>query len=837
MVSSPNPTLGERCHRILASANLSGRPAQVPSFSWNQNGQGLIANETTLHIITPNLGFHPRMSPNLKVDCSSASLESELEHFHSVIEISKDFEDKHLSTRWDAGKDYSSTFPTFVGNRWKQACWSTAGLGPNGSCLIATVNSQLELSIYGSKKDPYRGPWIKFGLVDTSPLTKWTQASFLQARAKGLHLHSHSLTEEDRLQRHLSLSRQVTYAAWARSVPSDQGPTYDTWSSLLLTVTRGGDLIIWDWSKEQFKMNVVTVINISREMLSQIEVEEFDTSSNLATAHVAVVAARDIVVLTLKVGPGKHVELFKNPVQPPPIGSNQVTRMSWVNGKLIYVHPGIINVFNPISGNRRAFVCENEEEDRNPFLPAIAIEKHSSDSVQIILQDSSHYSLPLASLDRSTVEREEGEEVAIHASPPTKTLGYDPMLEEVQKGYEGKQLVLGWDSDKKGYLGWGDAKEDTTDFVAIVRNEGPLASWKYVTQHKSRYTLNLRHTDSLPADPSARSILLMRKALSDECKLATNVRLRYYICHYLLVPQEEREAFLFASFDVLEREAEDLYEFVAKYFQEGSTKRLQEMGRWRAASWFASWASVRKTEGSKVDIFKRLSDSFQHSLMMAQLKNIAEDLLESLPLQDEPMEADERVENPCSLSNGNSEAKEYCRRIAALSYLLHREEPPPSSVDDQDEAEVCLTSGLLRIGARIIDEALGETPEEVFQGWEREISQIHALRLGEKCPACEEPLEIKLEGGLLRQSRCLSGHIWPLCSVTFSTLSGPTAKTCLGCWNKSEFEGQDEEEGNGGGGTRENLSSDRRLLGGPIRSKILESCTLCPYCGNNWILL
>ncbi|KAJ6580956.1 putative zinc-finger of transcription factor IIIC complex-domain-containing protein [Mycena capillaripes] len=118
-------------------------------------------------------------------------------------------------------------------------------------------------------------------------------------------------------------------------------------------------------------------------------------------------------------------------------------------------------------------------------------------------------------------------------------------------------------------------------------------------------------------------------------------------------------------------------------------------------------------------------------------------------------------------------------------------------------------------------EALIDVLSSNIPSFSKEIYQKHAME--ETCPACG--LEVHLESG--SEGSCSRGHTWSRCSVTTFILSTPNVRTCVGCTRKAFLPLSSCSSASVSNWLPPSAQSW-------VVEEFLESVSRCLFCGNNF---
>ncbi|WFD33041.1 histone acetyltransferase [Malassezia sp. CBS 17886] len=157
---------------------LQGGSAREPSacLAWSADGQVAVVATDAIHILTPCIGYAPDLCADaagiVHADADAPLVapgaRDQLAHFATAIPARPDTE---RTAADDAGDEVAtaSVSPPVLSGAWCAAAWSPRGLGPLGSCVLATVNARGSLRVYETQNCVH-GPWVAsaHGSVDAA---------------------------------------------------------------------------------------------------------------------------------------------------------------------------------------------------------------------------------------------------------------------------------------------------------------------------------------------------------------------------------------------------------------------------------------------------------------------------------------------------------------------------------------------------------------------------------------------------------------------------------------------------------------------------------------------
>ncbi|KAI0630592.1 putative zinc-finger of transcription factor IIIC complex-domain-containing protein [Trametes polyzona] len=100
--------------------------------------------------------------------------------------------------------------------------------------------------------------------------------------------------------------------------------------------------------------------------------------------------------------------------------------------------------------------------------------------------------------------------------------------------------------------------------------------------------------------------------------------------------------------------------------------------------------------------------------------------------------------------------------------------------------------------------------------------------LDELCPACHAPIPLQDPENAV----CPNGHVWARCCVTSLLLATPTVRTCVGCTRKALLPAPED-----GAPVHDAGWLPNSARGSWVLRDLLDATRRCPFCGNNFVTL
>ncbi|KAI0642097.1 putative zinc-finger of transcription factor IIIC complex-domain-containing protein [Trametes meyenii] len=101
--------------------------------------------------------------------------------------------------------------------------------------------------------------------------------------------------------------------------------------------------------------------------------------------------------------------------------------------------------------------------------------------------------------------------------------------------------------------------------------------------------------------------------------------------------------------------------------------------------------------------------------------------------------------------------------------------------------------------------------------------------LDELCPACHASIPLQDAESAV----CVNGHVWARCCATALLLTTPNVRTCVGCTRKAFLAAPTSE----GAPVHDSGWLPNSARGSCVLRDLLEATRRCPFCGNNFVTL
>ncbi|TFY72445.1 hypothetical protein EVG20_g550 [Dentipellis fragilis] len=240
----------------------------VNCLQWTSNGQIIFVAKNAIYILTPDPGINFDSSSTVK---SPQVGENEaikpLDLFRTVIEC-----DRVILHHWPSeSQEWGSVALGSLDISLRSVTASPGSLTADGRCLLAVLNSNLELSLWGPVKNHLKGRWDK--LQDIT--------SFLKTVGAG--------DAESEIQR--LLQAQTVCASWSTQADFSVTPSPDHDGSLLAVGNRAGSVVflrLLDMPVEENYFEHTASITVTKRWVNHLAWSPWSSSgSNKCTATLA----------------------------------------------------------------------------------------------------------------------------------------------------------------------------------------------------------------------------------------------------------------------------------------------------------------------------------------------------------------------------------------------------------------------------------------------------------------------------------------------------------------------------------------------------------------------
>ncbi|PCH44432.1 hypothetical protein WOLCODRAFT_105111 [Wolfiporia cocos MD-104 SS10] len=211
-----------RPHEIstLSMAAVSAVPSSY-CIRWTGDGQLLVLTKTAIYILTPDIAIHIGTPSQIKQALDGRNIPENpatISWFRTMIGF-----DKTLAHHWPADcQDWGAVSLGSLDPILRAVTPSPSNFTTDAGCLLAVLNSNMELTLWGPVKDHLKGEWIK--VLDVTA----------ELRAQYISENESMLVR--------TLRAQATCIDWSPQAVFDSSPAPQLNSSLLAVGNRAGSV-------------------------------------------------------------------------------------------------------------------------------------------------------------------------------------------------------------------------------------------------------------------------------------------------------------------------------------------------------------------------------------------------------------------------------------------------------------------------------------------------------------------------------------------------------------------------------------------------------------------
>ncbi|WVR07016.1 hypothetical protein IAU60_004055 [Kwoniella sp. DSM 27419] len=217
----------------------------------------------------------------------------------------------------------------------RQAIWSPSGLSDLGGCLLVVMTSNMQVSVYAPRNDPYTKQWDE--IADLTAKTK----SMLPSGEAGTEL-----TEKGMLE------MRSTCMQWSQHIPLPKMIGVD--GSLLALANRAGKLALWSYGpQKRFRRTALIDMSIKGGWIADLAWSEWTAIGETASEARIAMALTDGTVWLAVVK--RIIELIDNKrgwkldVTSPTLldkgDKRKITAIKWVGDVLVWTKAGSVHLF------------------------------------------------------------------------------------------------------------------------------------------------------------------------------------------------------------------------------------------------------------------------------------------------------------------------------------------------------------------------------------------------------------------------------------------------------------------------------------------------------------
>ncbi|KAG8857931.1 hypothetical protein FRB91_010627 [Serendipita sp. 411] len=701
---------------IYGTLKVPAKPsvASTRSLQWTPDGQLIVLGETTIYLLTPEIGI------NLDYNAANKAHETtNIPWATTAIPLqATGFQWPELSSEWTTICLGSVDFS------WSAVTFSPTNYSPIGSCVLATLSSNLEVHLWAPKEDPYRGEWVQVQNVTGDLRTKIRETEGLPSEQQVLRA-------------------QIQTLAWSRQPPERRG----TDASILAMGNRAGEILFF--CMKDGRVSLVESIQVSTSWITHLAWANWQEGDQAVAAvlacgmsqgRIALVEVRQtrgpstIAVRILECSP--YVDDYRG-----------ITALEWIeteDGLPILVHckPGLVSVWrdNAGSGWSGLYIFQlrliQTSKSSTKFAPASGIVYlPQQNSLVISLIDGSYN---VVHLDESGPMLSDDDDTS-----PCNSNDMSKASRAVFLVAEEKETPKPKDGSEPSKL-YRNHVARTTGSLAV--DSGGVLIWLHQRLFPETF-------DFIP-DSQIRCLLMVaplissmeydyyalqeiQQGLSRDCNFFYQAPISVLRGAFVNL---KRRLFLERNVDAILSVLQPDTNTKVNSVKIVQPKGQEDMDKWRGIALDAAASTLS-------------GDSL---LCKEKLKfNLAYFCKSQLP-------KDKRFHDLSSKLQGNIEVI----RLGLIVDLILQ--LPSHIIEDSPSVH------------RIAQRAKAILPT-LHDKVEQLLGMIEDTTSSETCPACNQ--DIVFGDPLL--AKCEFGHYWGRCSVTFGILATPNVKNCIGCGRKT----------------------------------------------------
>ncbi|TBU30572.1 putative zinc-finger of transcription factor IIIC complex-domain-containing protein [Dichomitus squalens] len=837
MAELPLPT-------VLGLPAVSVSPS-VQGLQFSQDGQAVLLTKYAVYILTPDLGVNVHSSVIKKITDikpSPRGIVRPLGWLRTMIEY-----DRSLPHQWpiDCSEWGTVSLGSLDPSLWA-ATLSPSNLTMDAGCVLALLNSNLELTIWSASKNLLTGEWVMLEDVTSS-----------------LKIVAVAKTQGSAFKQMLQL--QSTCIEWSSQPSWGLTPAPRVDASLLAVGNRAGSVTFLRYNRTNRRMVVVEEVSVSDRWVTQLAwsswslIQDDTCEAMLACGtsdgSVTILTARQ--TLTAKPGITQFVQTHQLHLSVEPYDGEAcesdrraITAMRWANVAerspiLIYHKAGVLFLWSPSfgkaawSGSRTLLLRTQKRSVGSTALsPCSGISYIPTHDVCVVsLSDGSFHAIRNLfvdpSLDQSSSANVSSETLSAASraifvrAEPEKASFKDVDRTNGMTTFDGRATFL-----------WIYEASRPTDF-----------SYKHDAKHISTFVVAQQWEESFgdgvisdlaervghPSNSSGETPLSALRAIL--WQLRESVRIPRIHSGILKVLYQIPLSGALADFHIPPY-AGDWTSDVSREVRESLTTHLFGWDSTQSLRMRYAVAVFCQNHSEMPDVQQEFAKAA--SLFLAGVRNHVQATL--------------------------------IRHISALSELLNQDDISFAHRTIHQAATAGAPPTLAKEAEELRKQLLRSTPHPELSTdastgtGARTLSSLDSLV--EPCPACNVP--IPLSPADPESAICANGHVWARCCITSYLLATPTVRTCIGCSRKAfqpsltlaspavNMHAAEPTDGDshgdrgrdktapspqdtgssavgGVGGSSSVLPNSAR--NSRVVRDLLDATRRCPVCGNNFVVL
>ncbi|KAK7435518.1 hypothetical protein VKT23_019640 [Stygiomarasmius scandens] len=776
-------------HTVYTALNV---PTVIASPStkclqWSPDGQACFTSKSAIYIMTPDHGINFDTESVLKASPDGDREDRPLlGWFRTMIQF-----DKTEVCRWP---DYSQDFGAGSLGSIDITIWSMvfspSNVTPDAGCVMATLSTNMDLTLWTAGKNALKGEWAK--AFDVTPF-----------------LIEKFLKDESKTRTESTLTAQILCIAWSPQADFGLKPTPITLNaSLLVGGNRAGSLIFMRYRRDS-TLEVLQILDLSDKWITHVAFSRWELVEERTCIASVAYGTSDGVVGIVKVkqqlrdteGAGFAFDIATTiEIGGSVIGETRragLTALEWMNlpdrrPALVYCKPGTVHLWSPSSGSAVwsgdltiNLKTQKRSVGSSRLHPVTGLQHITRrDTLIISLFDGSFHAIRNLSTS-PTIEDDDSENALTSKLLSSAVRSVFSRVEQEQITFSDVNRTSGMVSyDDAGVLAWVHEASRPADF-----------SYKHDAKHNSMFIVAQIWND-LNDEAIIRQVsnaLSTSKAVVGASPLQI---LRFTFFHLRRKPVLNRIHSQLLEVLGIPSEDHSVGIVVPKWPQEQLSPEMRAEFRSSLASHLFGWDVLLslRMRLSLADFAWKLSDTTERQ---EECGRVAHSLL-------------------TTISHRN--LRTIIRHLVAVSDKF--------GLDDIPFVRRMVVQSLLEGSPPDLStegKALSEIVSNKFDG---DNQSSGYQNLNELCPACK--VEVRLDN--ITTATCTNGHTWSRCSVTTFILSTPHVRTCVGCTRKAFLPPSSIV----GHSTEEHTIMPPGARGWFVED-LLEAVHRCLFCGNSFV--
>ncbi|KAG7450657.1 uncharacterized protein BT62DRAFT_984993 [Guyanagaster necrorhizus] len=775
-------------HTALNLPTATSHPSSN-CVQWSSDGQVVIATKSAVYIMTPDHGINFDTTSVIRSVGEAGGI-PHVGWFRTLIQL-----DKTAAVRWpEYSQEWGANSLGSIDVSLLAVTISPSCVTVDAGCVVATLSSNMDLSLWVSSKNTLKGEWTRthdvttflikeYALVHETDLSNVLKAQIISA----------SIIYDTSIQHKFT----ITGMSWSSQPNFGVSPSPMINGSLLVGGSRGGSVVFVRYN-EEYDVQHIHTISVAEGWITNVAFSTWTlVGPARCEAHVAYAVADGTVGLVkvieeLEVSSDDFSEnykirftFFKEDSNIDGRDGRGVTALQWIEVPrkayaLVHCKPGRVSLSTcpastPFSWSGiRTLTLKyyRLSVGSSPFLPVSGIQYVSGhDAVALTLFDGSIHIIH----DVTNNPSWDGSSLTTQALSDAVRAIFVRSESETIQNMDDNHISGMVPYDSMGSLIWIHEASRTADF-----------SYKHDARHQSMFMVAQIWDQS-----SHNNILQALEHTLNSAKAYTSPLNSLRPIFFHIRSKDEVSALYTEIIKILSVELPDYSTGISIF----------------------PWSGPLLPEAKRAFRRSLTKHLFGWDILIAlRMRLSVSDYL--WKLSDDAVKQEELGYAAQSLLNTISHRilRTMIRHLAAIMHCLTEHDVP----------------FVLRM---VVQSLLPGCPQDLLSEGQDISEKIKALfpnqasnGFAERCPACQT--EIPLED--ITVARCPFGHIWSRCSITTFILSTPYLRSCIGCTRKAFL----PPSSSGVPATGDWLPTTAR---GWVTEELLEAVHRCLFCGNTFV--